>query len=363
MSWGRRDERGPDLAERSQALSDAIEIGGARLDPQVVERARTTARKIGERAALGSGYTVVALAGATGSGKSSLFNALVGAEVAQPGVRRPTTSTATAAIWGPGSARELLDWLGVGARHQVDQSEGPRDGLVLLDLPDFDSRERRNRAEADRVLQLADVFVWVTDPQKYADAVIHDEYIKALSAHDAKTVVVLNQADRLTVDQVEQTTRDLKRLVESDGVRDVTVMPTSARSGAGVDRLAGRLLGREVLRGADDGVGHRQLVLVAQRLVDDLGDPEVEDLDGAVGGIRDVAGLDVAVDDSRVVSRLQRSGHLDADRPHVRHGERPLVADLFGQGRSRQQLHDEVGRVVLDAGVVDGDDVGVVEAL
>ena len=36
----------------------------------------------------------MALAGATGSGKSSLFNALLGEEVSAPGVRRPTTGTA-----------------------------------------------------------------------------------------------------------------------------------------------------------------------------------------------------------------------------------------------------------------------------
>ncbi|WP_199849578.1 GTPase [Blastococcus sp. Marseille-P5729] len=227
----------PDLGERSRALTDALAIGGSRLEPRAGERAHNTLRKVGERAALGSGYTVVALAGATGSGKSSLFNRLVGAQVARPGVRRPTTSTATAAIWGPGSAGPLLDWLGVGARHQVDQAEGPREGLVLLDLPDFDSRERSNRAEADRVLQLADVFVWVTDPQKYADAVMHEHYIKTLSARDARTIVVLNQADRLTVEQVDQTTADLRRIVAADSAATVDVLPTSAATGAGVDKL------------------------------------------------------------------------------------------------------------------------------
>lgn len=290
--WGRGNAGGADLAERSQALTEALELGGTRLEPEAVHAARAIVRKTRERAALGTGYTIVALAGATGSGKSSLFNALVGAEVARPGVRRPTTSTPTAAVWGEGSAGELLDWLGVGARHQVDQRPGKRAGLVLLDLPDFDSREQRNRAEADRVLQLADVFVWVTDPQKYADAVIHEEYIRRLSARDARTIVVLNQADRLSVDGVEQTVRDLRRLLTGehpDRGRRIDVMPVSAATGAGVDRLMGlitevtetqaaaesRMLSdvRNAASGLREGVGDSERHLDAgadDRLVDAL---------------------------------------------------------------------------------------------
>ena len=47
------------------------------------------------------------------------------------------------------------------------------------------------------MLELFDVFVWVTDPQKYADALLHDEYVQLLSGHSAVTLVVLNQVDRL----------------------------------------------------------------------------------------------------------------------------------------------------------------------
>ena len=54
-------------------------------------------------------------------------------------------------------------------------------------------------------------------------------------------------------------------------------------------------------------------------------------------------------------------GDLVADGPHVLDRQRTLVADLLGQRRSREELHDEVCRVVLDARVVDGDDVGVVQ--
>ncbi len=203
--------------------------------------------KVGERTALVGGHTVVALAGATGSGKSSLFNQLVGTDVATVGARRPTTSKPTAGVWGDEPAGPLLDWLGVATRHHVEGDKGAAgavgslDGLVLLDLPDFDSRETSNRVEAERVLELVDVFVWVTDPQKYADARLHDDYVSALATHDAVTIVVLNQVDRLSDSEIEECVADLTRLMARDGIPKATVIPTSARTGRGMDVLGQRL--------------------------------------------------------------------------------------------------------------------------
>ncbi|UUZ43887.1 GTPase [Janibacter limosus] len=187
-----------ELGARADALSGALGTGGARLEPAPAARAGEVVDKVRERTSPVGGHTVVALAGATGSGKSSLFNALVGAEVARSGMRRPTTSTPTAAVWGSEPAGELLDWLSVGTRHRVEGPDTDRlDGLVLVDLPDFDSRESAHREEATRVLELVDVFVWVTDPQKYADAVLHDDYVAVLREYGAVTIVVLNRVDRL----------------------------------------------------------------------------------------------------------------------------------------------------------------------
>ena len=201
--------------------------------------------RVGERTSIAGGHTVVALAGATGSGKSSLFNDLVGADVAAVGARRPTTSTPTAAVWGAEPASELLDWLAVGARHHLGAREEPEglslDGLVLLDLPDFDSRLLEHRVEADRVLGLVDVFVWVTDPQKYADARLHHDYLAALTGHDVVTVVVLNQADRLTPDGLAACRADLQRLLQADGLDAGEVLVTSARDGSGVVDLQHRI--------------------------------------------------------------------------------------------------------------------------
>ncbi len=251
---------------RATALIAALEAGTGCLPGAAVDRAQVAIMKAASRTSIAGGHTVVALAGATGSGKSSLFNDLIGADVAPIGARRPTTSTPIAAIWGSASASALLDWLKVGARHMVDErlsgapvsgfgqagaapsvpvleplSGSELDGLVLLDLPDFDSLEATHRAEADRVLDLVDVFVWVTDPQKYADARLHEDYIARLSAHDAVTMVVLNQADRLTPEALAACRSDLLRLLDADGVDDPEVIATSARDGSGVIDLHHRI--------------------------------------------------------------------------------------------------------------------------
>ncbi|WP_229665775.1 YfjP family GTPase [Ornithinimicrobium pekingense] len=232
------------LTERAERLRSALDVGGDELDPGAVAQARGVVQRVQERWALKGGRTVVALAGSTGSGKSSLFNALVGREVSTISPRRPTTAEASAAVWGEEPAGELLDWLGIGDRHQVvaDGDEGELDGLVLVDLPDFDSRELRHRVEADRVLERADVFVWVADPQKYADARLHDDYLQPLRHHDTVMLVVLNQVDRIRdKDDVQQVRDDLRRLVQADGAGDHDVIVTSARTGEGLQDLRARI--------------------------------------------------------------------------------------------------------------------------
>ena len=241
-----------ELTARSHALEQAVAAGGKQLDPAAVASARAVVDKIAGRISKTGGHTVVALAGATGSGKSSLFNAMVGSTVAVVGARRPTTSRPVAAVWGDDDATDLLDWLSVAQRHHVDPlmtdptGGGPDspwnlDGLVLLDLPDFDSRVEAHRAESERVLELVDVFVWVTDPQKYADARLHDDYLRTLATHHAVTVVVLNQTDRLSPDAMGQIRRDLARLAAEDGILGVQVISTSAIGGTGIDDLRLRL--------------------------------------------------------------------------------------------------------------------------
>ena len=234
------------LDDRLLALGEAAELADGRLDPGAVEEARAVVRRAGERLGHGLEATVVALAGPTGAGKSTLFNVLAGRPLVREGVRRPTTSTATAAIWG-GAEPGLLDWLEVPARHRLEAG-GDTDGLVLLDLPDFDSVEASHRMEVDRLVRLVDLLVWVVDPQKYADAALHDRYLRPLAGHAAAMLVVLNQADRLG-GQAPSARADLERLLEAEGLDGVPVLAASARTGEGVDALrralAERVAGRE----------------------------------------------------------------------------------------------------------------------
>ncbi len=274
---------GDELSSQADALREAVQVGGRELDPAQVDLAVNLADKIRERTSIAGGHTVVALAGATGSGKSSLFNALVGSQVAKIGARRPTTAAPTAAVWGSESATELLDWLDVPARHHVvADASGPTpavgrlDGLVLLDLPDFDSRVDAHRIEAQRVLELVDVFVWVTDPQKYADALLHEDYVRALATHDAVTVVVLNQADRLSAEAVAACREDLRKLLVADGLSTAQVLVTSAWTGAGIPELVQRIA--NAVSGAN-ATRHRlsaDVVALAGRLRGGVADSEAD---------------------------------------------------------------------------------------
>ena len=219
-----------DLAHRLEALERAVSIAEPRFGAGPTARGRALVDRARKRMALSLEHTVVALAGGTGSGKSSLFNAIAGDHLAQTGVRRPTTNTAQAAVWGPDDASGLLDWLDVPRRHHLDTDPSRADlsGLVLLDLPDFDSTADAHRLEVDRLVEVVDLFVWVVDPQKYADAALHERYLRPLAAHREVMVVALNQADRLDPTALDACVRDLRGLLAADGLRDVDVITTSA---------------------------------------------------------------------------------------------------------------------------------------
>jgi len=277
------------LQERLEVLSEIAAVADGRVPPESAVRAAATTQRAQGRLGHGAAHTVVALAGATGSGKSSTFNALAGRELAATGVRRPTTSSAQAAVFTTGStlradAAGLLSWLGVHQHAVVD--DPALDGLVLLDLPDHDSTQAAHRQEVDRLVRVVDMFVWVVDPQKYADAALHHGYLRRFAGHADVTVLVLNQIDTIPPAHRAATLDDLARLVSADGLtvaragvvakvigRDegVRVMGVSARTGEGIDALRREITARVS--------AHRAFV---DRIDADI-DWIADDLQGALG--------------------------------------------------------------------------------
>ncbi len=225
------------LVTRVASLSEATELVTGRLDDRLVARAQQVVDRVDRRLAFAGNDTVIALAGATGSGKSSLFNALSGTRLAEPGLKRPTTNRAMAAYWGEELPNELLDWLDIPRRHLVQGDDAILGGLVLMDLTDHDSTDQGHRREVDRLVEQVDMLIWVVDPQKYADAALHDNYLKRLAGYAEVMLVVLNQADRLTPDQLRQAMRDLRRLLDTEGLSATQLVAASALTGMGIEAL------------------------------------------------------------------------------------------------------------------------------
>jgi GTP-binding protein EngB required for normal cell division len=288
--------RSTDLGDRIEALGRASEAARGRLDDQVVDRVDATVERISRRLGLTADHTVVAIAGATGSGKSSTFNALAGVELAPVGIRRPTTSWATACVWGKDGASELLEYLGIAPRHQIMRDSlldiGAEDqalqGVVLLDLPDHDSTEVSHHLEVDRLIELTDLMVWVLDPQKYADAAVHDRYLAPMSTHWAVMMVVLNHVDEVPDDRRQSMLDDIRRLLDADGLERVPLLATSARTGEGIDALryaiGDRVRAKQVTRSRLEA----DLKASAQQLSDITGSGRYPELSKArIGALED----------------------------------------------------------------------------
>ena len=278
------------FARSVASLKDAISYGEGRVPETVLLDAAETLERLSQRRELSTEHTVIGFFGATGSGKSTLFNAIAGQNIALSAPTRPTTSTVQAAIWEAEGSEELLDWLGIDKRvypqtlalaaegeategngagkhnkaggaaapnavtepapglfNRIRRAVGGRGemrtrtgGLILLDMPDFDSVTTTNRDLAARMMRYVDVLVWVVDPQKYADAVIHRDFMVPLAASGAQALCVLNQADKLAPAEVPAVLTSLTRLLQAEGTEAHLLsapIAVSARTGEGVDVL------------------------------------------------------------------------------------------------------------------------------
>lgn len=186
--------------------------------------------RLGERL---EAKAIVAVVGGTGSGKSTLVNALCGKDgTVQEGSRRPTTRSITALARTPGDANVLVESFG-GGELEVKHDLGFRfRDVVLVDTPDTDSSECSDYSPLlDRVLERADALVCVfpaQDPKRRDNIVrLADKVAKFQAEH---VFLVLNQCDRIAESELDEIRADFERNVRESWAKTGKVFLVSARS-------------------------------------------------------------------------------------------------------------------------------------
>ena len=229
------NEGGP-LEARLARLREAVEAARSIGLEEEAAEARAGARRVGRRAGFGGEVYVMALAGGSGVGKSSVLNALAGTKVSEVKATRPTTDLPVA--WAARRRRDdvapLLEWLKV---DRIVPHDGKRlTDTVLLDLPDIDSVKADHRATVDVLLPRIDAVTWIVDPEKYDDARMH-AYWRSLAPHAERLRFVLNKADRLSEADRRLVADDLRARLVAAGIPRPVLHVVSATAGDGVDAL------------------------------------------------------------------------------------------------------------------------------
>jgi hypothetical protein len=165
--------------------------------------------------------------GSTGAGKSTLVNSLVGERVSEPGVLRPTTRSPVL-VHHPDDAawfdqQRILPELERTTRATADPdalqlvaSRAIPQGLALLDAPDIDSVEERNRSLAAQLLAAADLWLFITSAARYADQVPWG-FLKQAAERSAAVAIVL---DRTAADAIPEVSSHLARMLTARGLKD-----------------------------------------------------------------------------------------------------------------------------------------------
>jgi GTP-binding protein EngB required for normal cell division len=221
------------LQEAAAAAADLGLADHARSAGELIER-------INRRLGFPGGVYVLALAGGTGVGKSSVLNALAGESVSPVRSLRPTTEQPLA--WVADESRQelqpLFDWLEI--ENVVGHGRNDLSGVAIIDLPDLDSVRVEHRATVDALLPRIDAVAWVVDLEKYDDERLH-EYLRRLAPHSERMRFIFNKSDRLDSKQQQLLLDDLRRRLATAGIETASIIMVSAADGTGVDALRAEL--------------------------------------------------------------------------------------------------------------------------
>ncbi len=156
------------------------------------------------------GPLTVVVFGPTGAGKSTLVNSLAGRTISEPGALRPTTRRPV--VWA--HERNAERARAIEGDPVVSLDDHPLlERLTLVDTPDLDSYVAEHKELAESVLRMADAAVFVTTPQRYADAVPWG-VVRDLVDRRMPLVVVANRLSRRSSGAVA----DLTALLRSHGL-------------------------------------------------------------------------------------------------------------------------------------------------
>jgi tRNA modification GTPase len=247
----------------------------------------------------------VVLLGPTNAGKSSLFNALQGADRAiVTEVAGTTRDFLEEPLQLRGVGVRLVDTAGLRATSPAETLEDDTSGSAKTSEQEVDAVEQIGMERSRELKGKADVVVWVVDRSEGLEQSQLDE-LKALREGETPVVVVLNKADKPSGLQ------DLEReVVEGfDRVLETSAVDPQAGETQGIEELADQLGGLAEELTSGEGVllsRARHLEHVRQA---------VESLEQAKRGIE--AGMDhefVAVDMREALDALgEIVGHVSTD--------------------------------------------------
>jgi hypothetical protein len=302
-----------------------------------------------------SGVIVVAVAGGTGSGKSSVLNALAGREVVPTSALRPHTDEPLA--WIPAGDTAISAMMADLGIDNVVEHDGEH-SLAIVDLPDLDSVKRSHRSLVEAILPLVDAVIWMFDPVKYHDPSIHGEFLAEMTEYEPVFVFALNKVDRLDEAEAEAVEAHLGGILKLDGFRDPGVLAIAAAPTVGepigIDRLRAILERTFVEKRADRVKLIADILRAGRRLATDAnvwaGTP-----DDAHEQIRDAAGEPEQL--SSVLDRFEIDGPLRVEIETSSGETEPIDFGL----RRRAELAATVAALGVTCAEIANDNPGATE--